>query len=245
MNHAARNTKGFTLVELLLSMSFIAVLLLAIAMTIVQIGTTYNRGITLKEINQTGRALSEDIRYNVTASQGFSSDTNSFLPVSVGGNDIGGRLCLGSFSYVWNYGRGALSAERVTFETAPANSNGEVYFVKVSDPGKIYCATQEDNGQPEHRRIRSVDTNVAQELLRKGDRELALHNFSVVSNDGAVDETTGQRLLEVSFTIGAGDLSSMDELQEKCLPPGNPDADIAYCALQEFTLVIRAGNRVN
>jgi len=226
-------------------MSFISILLLAIAMTIIQIGTTYNRGITLKEINQTGRAIAEDVRYNVAAGQGFSSSADGFLPVSVGGKDIGGRLCLGNFSYVWNYGRSATSSDRITFATAPQNSNGEVYFVKVSDPGKIYCAVDEDDGQPVHRTIRSIDTDLSQELLRKGDRQLAIHSFNVVSNDGAVDNTTGQRLLEVSFAIGAGDIDAMDDAQEKCLPPGDPDADVAYCAVQEFTIVIRTGNRVN
>ena len=65
MNRAAKQT-GFTLIELMLAMTFISVLLLAIAMTIIQIGTIYNRGVTLKEVSQAARSISDELNRSIT-----------------------------------------------------------------------------------------------------------------------------------------------------------------------------------
>jgi prepilin-type N-terminal cleavage/methylation domain-containing protein len=54
--------KGFTLIELMLAMSFISVLLLSIAMVGIQAGKMYSRGIVLRDVNQAGRDISDTIR---------------------------------------------------------------------------------------------------------------------------------------------------------------------------------------
>ena len=99
MNHVDKTHKGFTLIELMLAMTFISVLLLAIAMTIIQVGAIYNKGVALKDINQSGRGISDDISRTVAASEAFSLTTDY-----VTGTD-GGRVCLGSYSYIWNYAK--------------------------------------------------------------------------------------------------------------------------------------------
>lgn len=247
MNHETRNRKkqGFTLIELLLSMSFLSVLMLAIAMTIIQIGTTYNRGITVKEINQTGRELSETLRYDISSAQDLSDDAGAFLDVSSGGTLLGGRLCLGSYSYVWNYGRAASLSGRTQFATAPEGGSKEVYLVRLSDPARQYCVVNAVSGQPIYKNIQAADTASAQELLKKGDRQLSLHSFSLTSSDAVTDTATGQKLYTVQLTIGAGDISAMNSNQTACLAAGQPGSDLAYCAVQQFTLVIRAGSGVN
>ena len=70
MNHVDK-TKGFTLIELMLSMTFISILLVAIAVTIIQISNVYNRGITLKEVNQAGRSLSNELQRSITSGAPF------------------------------------------------------------------------------------------------------------------------------------------------------------------------------
>ncbi len=55
MNHRHdRSESGFTIVELLMAMSFIAVLLVVITLTIIQISGIYNKGLTMRAVNQSG-----------------------------------------------------------------------------------------------------------------------------------------------------------------------------------------------
>ena len=68
--------RGFTLIELMLAMTFISVLLLAIAMTIIQIGNIYNKGTTVKEINQAARAIADDVSRSASAASALNIDTD-------------------------------------------------------------------------------------------------------------------------------------------------------------------------
>lgn len=51
-------SRGFTIIELMLSMTFLAMLMLVIALTTIQISNIYNKGVTLREVNQAGRSVS-------------------------------------------------------------------------------------------------------------------------------------------------------------------------------------------
>ena len=248
----SRNNRGFTLVELLLSMSFISVLLMAIAMTILQIGETYNRGITLREVNQTGRDISDDLKTTITSSQSFSinSGEGNYLEIKSGGTLVGGRLCLGNYSYIWNYGRGASSPDRTTLTEALTSSSGkEIYMIKVNDTSKKYCSVNSSTKTPVYDQVEKADAQAGEDLLRQGDRQLSMHGFSLANY--AKDSVTGQQLYEISFTIGAGDIKTMNSDQSKCLLPSDSFdtsegyySDLTYCVIQKFTIVIRAGSRV-
>jgi prepilin-type N-terminal cleavage/methylation domain-containing protein len=75
MNHAKK--QGFTLIELMLAMAFIAMLLLAIALIILQISTIYNRGLTIKEAVQASSAISSDLSQDIAAAPTFSLAANA------------------------------------------------------------------------------------------------------------------------------------------------------------------------
>jgi prepilin-type N-terminal cleavage/methylation domain-containing protein len=235
MNRVTRQT-GFTLIELMLAMTFISVLLLAIAMTIIQIGTIYNRGVTLKEVSQAARSISDELNRSIAAAEVFDLETNYITTTA------GGRLCTGSYSYLWNYQKAFNEADNMLANYE--GSNTSVRLVKVSDLGAIYCAKNADDSLS-HKDIRLQDTNKAVELLSLGDHTLALHQFSVTSSDSATDTATGQQLYEVSFTIGTSDLAALNETMTGCKGPNEEGSDLAYCSVQNFTLVVRAGNRVN
>ncbi len=237
MNHAAKRLEGFTLIELMLAMIFVSVLLLAIAFTIIQIGAIYTRGMTLKEVNQTSRDISDDLRRTVAGSEAFSLTTDYVT------NSAGGRLCTGTYSYVWNYAK-ALASGDTNLTTYEANAGTVLRLVKVPDPGKLYCL-KAPNGALQYRQIRLNDTSTAQELLKAGDRQLSLHQFTVTSGPGLSDPVTGQQLYSILFAIGTGRVEALNADQSACLPPGDPNSDLLYCAVQQFTLVVRAGNRVN
>lgn len=236
MNHAAKQN-GFTLIELVLAMAFISMLLLAIALTIIQIGTIYNRGMTLKEVNQTSRSISDDLTRSLTSSEAFTLSSKYIT------SSTGGRLCLGQYSYLWNYAKSYQDTNRVKYQdTVTEAAEGPIRFVKVPDASSKYCVLQ-INGK--YLDIQPADTASTIELLRAGDRELSIHQFAISSGTNASDPVTGQQLYNVSFTIGTGNVTALTSDQSSCLPPNDPNSDFAYCTVQQFKLVVRAGDRVN
>jgi prepilin-type N-terminal cleavage/methylation domain-containing protein len=60
--------KGFTLIELLFAMSFIAVLLLTIAVLTVHIITIYQKGLSIRSVSTTGRQLIDDFSRSIISS---------------------------------------------------------------------------------------------------------------------------------------------------------------------------------
>lgn len=243
MSHNKRS--GFTLIELMLAMSFISVLLIAITLTILQISTIYNKGLTLKEVNTAGQTLASELQRSIAQTTPFSlaSGAGSHYIIQTSGTDIwGGRLCLGQYSYVWNYGAALATAARtgdysnVNVYTTPANT--PVNFIKVYDPDASYCSQAAKKVVPDN----------ATELLSTGDHNLAIHNFTISSASGANDAKTGQALYVIGFTIGTNDQSALmhnaNGEATGCEPPSVIGADPAYCSVNVFNIVARAGNTV-
>lgn len=239
--------RGFTLVELLLAMTFISALLLAIALTIVQIANIYNRGIILKEVNQTSRAISDEIDSGLRGSSTFSLDPSARRYVS---NAWGGRMCLGQYSYVWNYGTALSSNNSNRNQYSGANTSGnvvivngvtsyEISFVKAPDAGGALCVPDVNGKYP------NINPVGAVELLRSGDHSLAIHAFSVVSNATSKDALSAQQLYKIAFTLGTSNLTAMNADQTLCKAPGEAGSDLNYCAVQQFTLVLRVVSGVN
>ncbi|HWT40820.1 MAG TPA: prepilin-type N-terminal cleavage/methylation domain-containing protein [Dongiaceae bacterium] len=242
MNHVDKTHKGFTLIELMLAMTFISVLLLAIAMTIIQVGAIYNKGVALKDINQSGRGISDDISRTVAASEAFSLTTDY-----VTGTD-GGRVCLGSYSYIWNYAKSFPNGSGLTWNQNDTTKGTQLHLVKVPDAGKIYC--QEDGtGALSYPYIRTADVAQSQELIPSGDHSLGIEQLTLSTttgpNDTAYDPATNERLYALTYVLGTGNISAMNNTQTACLPPGSANSDVTYCNVEQFSLVLRAGNRVN
>lgn len=245
MNHVAKKRQqGFTIIELMLAMSFIAVLLIAIAMTIVQIGSIYNKGLTLKEVNQTGRDLAEDIRRTI-AIGGEVNLANDYREVIQGTQLVGGRLCLGSSSYVWNYASAIETNNARLIKYPTGTQPGAIRLVKVPDGAKAYCAVN-GSGQLIIPNLVATDVEESRELLRSGDRTLSLHAFKITTSDNASNATTGQRLYRVTFTVGTErtELLNLSARPITCKTPDEIGADLNYCTVQEFSIVVRAGNGV-
>ncbi len=229
MNRIRQN--GFTLVELTLAMAFIAALLLVIAMTIMQIGNIYNRGITYKDVNQTGSALANELQRSINTSVPFGliPTDNNYVDQ---GELVGGRLCTGQYSYIWNYGRASIPLAN-QYGSSPAGSD-PIRFVKVSDKIRDYCKLPNKN-------IIYAD---AVELVGKGQNNLAIHSFTIDSPQSTYDLKTGQRLYSISFSIGTNESTSLDGLFDgtTCKPDSVADSNPSYCAVNRFDIVARAGN---
>lgn len=80
---------GFTLIELLLAMSGIAFLLLFIVFAIVHMTGLYTKGISIRQINQVGRQLTDEISRTVRYGGSVVSTANN-------------RLCVSGKAYIWN-----------------------------------------------------------------------------------------------------------------------------------------------
>lgn len=124
---------GFTLVELSLSIAFIAILSITIALIINDAISTYRRGLTLNQINTAGMDLVDDIRTAVQnspaspPSSNCKSDEDDFqknceedsgmrlMSITKTGEvkveekevedaPLYGAFCTGAYSYIWNSG---------------------------------------------------------------------------------------------------------------------------------------------
>ena len=247
MSHKIKQD-GFTLIELLLAMTFISVLLLTIAMTIVQIANIYNRGIILKEVNSTSRALSDELDSALRGSSTFSTDATAKRYVT---NAWGGRMCLGQYTYVWNYGTALSSVNSNRNQYSGPNTSGntvidsngtvryEISFVKAPDAGGTYCIPDGTGKYP------NINPTGAVELLRTGDHSLAIHAFSVVSKLTSKDALSGQQLFKITYTLGTSDLNALNSDQSACKAPSTSGSDFNYCADEQFTLVLRVVSGVN
>lgn len=215
MNHGVK--KGFTIIELMLAMTFISLLLLAIALTILQIGRIYNKGITVNQVNSAAQSIAVELQRSI--------ETGGEVETNILGNN--GRLCLGQYSYVWNYGK-VLDEDSDKTPIKYQNPNGGIplSFVKVADSGGSYC-----HG------VNKIDMSKAVELLPPGDHNLAIHQFSIT--ESSRDEVTGQVLYMISFTIGTNDQHALNTDQSGCKTPDQPNADPEYCYVQRFSIAVR------
>lgn len=230
--------KGFTLIELILSMGFVSALLIAIALTIVQIGNSYTRGLTLKEVNQAGRLLSGELGRNISQTTPFDIGLSTVLIHQGTAPDYwGGRLCTGQYSYVWNYGTAINSYVSSGTDINLYDTNLTlINFVKVIDGTGLMCQSDPVSGL-----LPLVPYGESIELLNKGDRSLAMHDFNIKSL--AEDTRTGQQLYRISFILGTNEQGLIEN--NKCKAPGlagSSQRDLSYCAINEFDTVIRAGN---
>lgn len=240
MNHVIKRQQGFTIVELLLAMSFVSLLLMAITMTVIQVTNIYTKGLTLRSVGQVGQTVAQDIRRSVEAARPLDVGTDEngglhFKPmVAVGGdlrNPDGGRFCTGSYSYIWNNGKGL---------TQPVNkyagSDELIRLVKVADNGSIYCSDPS----------RGVAQDQATEMLSGGDRILAVQSFKVKRVGSNPD--AGQALYYITLEVGTNDEGSLNRevtlnsIDTSCQPPSDGVRLEDYCAINKFEFTARAGN---
>lgn len=228
---------GFTLIELMLAMGFVSLLLIAIAMTVIQIGSIYDRGITLKDVNQAGRSLTSELQRSINQTTPFLL-SDRYVQQS-----WGGRLCLGQYSYIWNYGSAINSLDSNRNVYSPTSSD-EIRFVKVLDSNASYCTKFNGLYIP----IDSKSDPV--ELLNVGQHNLAIHSFAISAPLTAGDSKTGQQLYDIEFMIGTNNQTALiyNTDETTCLAPGdkeaNKEADPSYCSINKFNILARAGNSV-
>lgn len=234
MNHDSPQ-RGFTLIELMLSMSFIALLLMAVALTTIQISNIYTKGVTLREVNQAGRRLTDEFQRSISTSVPFDVTPKvDASPATAMSKYVvrsgGGRLCIGGYSYAWNYGTALAGGAGAPAVFNKYNDGTSVRFAKVSDASGALCTDP----------TLSVQKADASEVLSSGDRDLVLHSFSISKT--ADDASFGQSLYAISFIIGTNDRTQLVTGDASCKPPADGAGGENYCSVNQFDIVARAGN---
>ncbi len=220
--------KGFTLIEMMLSMAFIAMLLVSMATVSRFVLSMYTKGMTVREVNQSGRLVVDDIQRTIESVPPFDIAKNYIEDTSGGG-----RLCTGSYSYAWNYGKDLkASQESVLNKYSDDSTSDQIRLVRVRDAGGSLCADL----------TRQIERADAKELLSEGDRDLVVHRFRVAET--ARDDASKQALYSVQLTIGTNDSEQLGVDNSTCLPPTEGTGTDDYCSLNSFNFVIRAGSKV-
>lgn len=224
-----KSKKAFTLIELSISLVFISFLLLAITYTTIQIGNTYNYGISTKAVGQAGRAIISDMQQEIRSIKPFDPTLNrsDFIEFIGSPGVTGGRLCIGTYSYIWN------TASAIKNNSFGANvytdSSSTIRFVKVQDTNKAYCADQ----------TIKIDKSKSKELLATGDKNLAIYDLNITSPDTSNDVISGSRLYYFEIYLGTenSDLVNLDNTGKyKC-----SDTNVTYCVVELFSISVLSG----
>ena len=122
---------GFTLIELMFAMVFVAFIMIFIVTSIIQTMRIYNKGLAIRDINQSGRQLSEDM----TRTLRYASATQ----VSLNGyNAAAQRICANGVSYVWNL-EGAAGLNQIN-NYSDGDATTPIRFIRVDDRSGTLCS---------------------------------------------------------------------------------------------------------
>ena len=232
MISSARSNHGFTLIELMLAMTFISVLLVAVAMTTIYMSRTYSRGVSIKEVNQAGRDVSDYLRRDVIAARPVG---NYFVAADASGAAGLGRFCLGEFSYVWNPAA-ALNSDTFVKYT---DTEQPIVFARVKDSQGALC-TATGGVYP----VAILRSN-ATALIESDNYNLAVHDFKAtrLNDSGAI---TGNFLYKVEFVLGTNEKDTINEgaigtMDQRCKSPNEKTSNIEFCSINKFETVYYSG----
>ncbi len=164
-----KTKKGFTLVELSMSIIFLSVLLIGIASLVMHMTSMYQKGLTLRAINASGQQIIEDITRAVNSASyiidvskadadgdGYISDAENkeavktyFYESKKDDEQKYGALCISNYTYIWNTRlslydeiNGEMS-EDPTSGVWISNDGGKSYqryrFARIPDPSHTQC----------------------------------------------------------------------------------------------------------
>lgn len=161
--------RGFTIVEITIAMTFVATLLITVALVIMQMMSIYQKGLALRAVNSTGRELVDEFTRGISSapSKGTSYLCNSYY----GSNEaaraaceageanlfmyhqdtariddadvpVHGVFCTGRFSYIWNTGYALKSSNdkhRAELIVNDINYGDKFRIMRVNDDDRDLC----------------------------------------------------------------------------------------------------------
>ncbi|MBC7746824.1 prepilin-type N-terminal cleavage/methylation domain-containing protein [Pedobacter sp.] len=125
------DSKGFTLIELMFAMAFVSFLMIFIVTSIVQTMRIYNKGLAIRDINQSGRQLSEEMTRTLRYA-------NAQQFAAGGDRTANQRICANGVSYVWNIE--TVAGLSTTNKYSGADASIPIRFIRVDDRSGSLCA---------------------------------------------------------------------------------------------------------
>lgn len=246
----AVNKKGFTLVELSLSLVFIGILSITAVLIINNTMLAYQRGLTLNKINDVGMDLVDDMRTVVQGSpvkldgecsEGSESSCVSFAKKGlVSGVDgevpLYGGFCTGKYSYLWR--SGYLDGREVGVKI-----NGDVgegyWLAKIRDEDRRICNYYKEMAEGHFGGDINFDVAEYEELM-PSDSRLAIYDLYVPMP--AESDAIKTMFYSVSFVLGTrgGGVNILAE-GDYCTPPEGDNSNFNYCAINKFNFAAQAG----
>ena len=272
-----KSKAGFTLVELSISMAFIGFLLIVVTYTTMQIMSIYNKGLTLKEVNSVSRLAVRDIQQSISSVNSFIINYEDDSGVVKRANsledasekmqhyydtDKGGRLCTGSFSYIWNYSDTVGVTNPANYDAAGVQytQSGSVKkpirFVRALDTDYSLCKYSSSVNEG----TRLPDAFKYLNVFGEGNNNISLYSFEISTPMGSpVKVTEGASGVEgvvksnitalstfynVKFTLGTkmGD-EKITSIDASCKAPAETNLNNSeYCAINVVEFVARTGH---
>lgn len=238
--HSVTSRRGFTVVEITLVMAFVSLLILAVLYVSIYAGKMYAKGLTLKNLNQTGRSVTDALRRDY---MGANPSTVQLVTTGTAPNTTG-RLCLGTVSYVWN-SAALLNVTDSTPKVVVGVDEDPARLVRVQDSGFTYCTPDGTGAYP----MKVEATTAYSELLTDGDADFAVYKiasepyFDNVSAGSALS----QGLFRVQLTLGTNeDETTLVDLATgdiSCKAPIDNSANFDYCSVRDFDIIVSSGGK--
>ena len=244
-NRGMRHARGFTLVELSLSMAFIGILSILIVLVIRSAVVSYHRGITLNLINTVGSEVVDDFRKSIqgaSVSKAICSGdkdeekdcllTNTRKYDGGSGGALFGAFCTGKDSYVWSSGYVIGSKEQSTPRLVVSVGGEEQpvenpRLIRVKDARGEVCREMEkmnltDGGNDYNLNLSNFE-DAYYVLSQNSDGGVVVYDLSV---DSVIKSGAGD-LYTVSVTFGTP-WSGAGITSDAC------DVSDSGCAINEF-----------
>jgi prepilin-type N-terminal cleavage/methylation domain-containing protein len=212
-----RKQRGFTIIELMLAMSFVSVLLVSVAMLTIQIGHLYNRGITMKEINQAGTEITDDVRRSIADSYLEGVEIKTINRKTL--------VCTGIYTYLANDAEAIEDGAATLLKYA---NNDVVRLAKIRDTDKALCRSSS-----------LILPAGAVELLSGGNRSLVVREMELIP---ATLSDGGRMLYTFNLTLSGGGEEGISDDNTQCRPPNDVKSSAEYCAIDTFSVIARVGN---
>lgn len=221
-----RHEAGFTLTELMFAMAFVAFILIFIVTSIVQTMRIYNKGLAIREINQVGRQIGEEMSRTLRYANATQFATTGY-PVNTAPNpdEPYQRLCVNGVSYIWNV-EGAAGLVIKNRYAAP-DASTPIRFIRVEDRTGSLCAN------PTSDIPKTAATNV-RELLTP---QLTLQRLSVTPRENG-------KIAVINLVVSTAGANRPDG-------PGRPtptgfecktSGEGAFCAFGDFQTTVYIRN---
>ncbi len=265
-----QDKKGFTIIELMLSMVFLGTLLVAIAILTIHIMGIYQKGLSIRSVSSMGRQLIDDFSRTVGGSpivpvnpvdlnndkilqsnEISAAQANYFFSKSSNGVQRNGAFCTGSYTYIWNTAetyKNTSTSLKLRYTDADGNEVNDFSdfkLIRIPDQDRQVCKEYQSNGGSSTIDARGQNMTPI-ELINSDEADLILYDFTVFP--ATQNTITGQTFYSATFILATieGGVNIMDN-GNFCGNDSNGQpsdyshrTDFSYCAINKFNFAMRA-----